>query len=74
MTKAMAKMIETDAVVATNESQAVAVGKAVLAALESATTVDVERGDDMDDAQWSELKAYLDRRGVTLANGTASVR
>ena len=68
----MAKTISTDSVVAVGESQAVAVGKAVLAALESTDTVDVERGDDMDDAQWSELRDYLARRGVTLRNGTAS--
>jgi hypothetical protein len=69
----MATAIETGAVAAHLESRAVAVGKAIVAALEYRASVDVERGDDMDDAAWSELSAYLSRRGVSLRNGTASV-
>lgn len=68
----MTKMIETDSVVADGVSQAVAVGKDILSALESRDTVDVERGDEMDDAQWSELRDYLGRRGVRLHGGVAS--
>jgi hypothetical protein len=68
----MTKTIETETVAAEGVSQAVAVGQAVMAALASRNEVDVERGDNMDDAMWSELRDYLGRRGVTLRGGVAS--
>jgi hypothetical protein len=67
----VATAIETDSVVADNESQAVAVGRAIVVALADAVTVDVERGDGMDDAEWSELMAYLGRRGIVVRVGVA---
>lgn len=70
----MTKTIETDSVVADGVSQAVAVGQAVMAALANREAVDVERGDEMDDAQWSELRAYLGRRRVEMRDGVAYFR
>lgn len=60
--------VNLGAVEAVNESTAVARGKAVIVALESADVVLLDTDDtDGDEAVWSELVAYLARRGVSVA-------
>ena len=55
---------------AVNESSAVAAGKAVLGAIESGP-VSIE-GVPLDEAEWSELVAYLGRRGVRVRDNVAT--
>jgi hypothetical protein len=59
--------VDLGAVEPSNESVAVARGRAVLAALEGASPVLLDTDDtDGDEAVWAELVAYLERRGVTV--------
>lgn len=51
---------------ATNESTAVASAKAVLAAMPEAGALMIEDNDLAEDV-WSEMVAYLSRRGVSVA-------
>lgn len=48
-------------------SDAVACGKVVLATLDTVERVMIDTdGNDLDDAQWSEMEQYLARRGVAV--------
>ena len=66
--------IYTDDIEPQNESLPVAIGRAVVRALlalpeRAELKIDDER---MDESQWSELRAYLQRRGITVrADGMA---
>lgn len=60
MTTISASEIETN-----NESTAVAIGRAVLAAID-AGPVAVVGADGMDEVETSELRQYLSRRGVSM--------
>lgn len=55
---------------ASGESLAVAAGKAVIRALDMWARVQIE-DISLDDAQWSEMTAYLARRGVEVKGNVA---
>lgn len=62
------KQVNLGAIEAGNMSTAVARGTAVLAALETSTAVLLDTDEtDGDETVWSELVAYLGRRGVSVA-------
>lgn len=62
------KIVNIGEVEATGTSVAVARGKAILAALETEPEVMIDTDDtDGDETVWSEMTAYLARRGVTVA-------
>ncbi len=68
MANARMQTVDLGSVDVVNESAAVARGKAVIAALNTASAVLLDTdGTDGDESVWSELTSYLRRRGVTVA-------
>jgi hypothetical protein len=64
----MMKSVNLGSVEAVNVSDAVARGRAVIEALETTDRVLLDTDEtDGDEAVWSELEAYLGRRGVSVA-------